>query len=131
VFKDDNLSAMEATFISIPLRSGYVFKAWKYGVDCVLPKKNNEMCVDALRTIVLLEADFNFLNKHVARKAMHQASCICLGLAPEQYGRRKYFRSIDHVLNKLLSFDLRQQYKQAGIVIPMDLKESCYDRICH
>jgi hypothetical protein len=128
--KDDDLSAMEAAFISIPLRSGYVFKAWKYGVDCVLPKKKNEMRVDKLRTIVLLEADFKFLNKHVARKAMHEAEGTRLGLAPEQYGSRKYFRSIDHVVNKLLSFDLLRQFKQAGIVIPTDLK-SCYDHICH
>jgi hypothetical protein len=128
--KDDDLSAMEAAFIYIPLRSGYVFKAWKYGVACVLPKKKNEMRVDKLQTIVLLEADFNFLNKHVARKAMHQAECMRLGLAPEQYGSRKYFRSIDHVLNKLLSFDLLRPFKQAGRVIPTDLK-SCYDRICH
>jgi hypothetical protein len=121
---------MESAFISIPLRSGYAFRAWKYGVDCVLPKKKNEMHVHALRTIVLLEADFNFLNKHVARKAMAHAERLHNGIAPEQYGSRKFFRAIDHVLNKTWSFDLLRQFKQLGIVIPTDLK-SCYDRICH
>jgi hypothetical protein len=128
--KYTDLSAMEAAFLSIPLCSGYMFKSWKYGVDCVLPKKKNEMHMDKLRTIELLEADCNFINKHVARKAMYQAERMLTGLAPEQYGSRKYFRSIDHVLNKLLSFELLHQFKQPGIVIPTNLK-SCYDRICH
>jgi hypothetical protein len=48
---------MEVAFISIPLRSGYVFKAWKYGVDCILPNKKNVMRVDALRTITGKEGD--------------------------------------------------------------------------
>ena len=52
------------------------------------------------------------------------------GLAPEQYGSRKFFRAIDHVLNKIYSFDLLRQFKRPGVVIPTDLK-SCYDRICH
>jgi hypothetical protein len=130
IARDAELSEMESAFISIPLRSGYVFRAWKYGVDCVLPKKKNELLVHALRTIVLLEADFNFLNKHVARKAMANAELLKQGIAPEQYGSRKFFRAIDHVLNKIFSFDLLRQFKRAGIVIPTDLK-SCYDRICH
>jgi hypothetical protein len=38
---DDELSAMEAAFMSIPLRSGYSYQAWRHGADCVLPKKQN------------------------------------------------------------------------------------------
>jgi hypothetical protein len=127
---DDDLSAMEAASISIPLCSGYVFKAWKKGVDCVLLKKKNEMKVTSLRTIVLMEADFIFLNKHIARKAITNAELLRHGLAPEQYGSRKFFRAIDHVVNKVLLFDLLRQYKQPNVIIPTDIK-SCYDRICH
>jgi hypothetical protein len=35
IAQDAELSEMESAFISIPLRSGYVFRAWKHGVDCV------------------------------------------------------------------------------------------------
>jgi hypothetical protein len=61
---------------------------------------------------------------------MIHAALQAQGLAPEQYGSRKYFRAIDHFLNKVLSFDLLRQFKIPGVVIPTDLK-SCYDRICH
>jgi hypothetical protein len=97
--------------------------------DCFLPKKNG-LLIHALRTIVLLEADFNFLNKHGARKAMASAELFRTGIAPGQYGSRNFFRAIDHVLNKIFSFDLLQQFKRPDIVIPTDLKR-CYDRICH
>ena len=127
---DDELSAMEAAFLSIPMKSGYSYSLWAKGVDCVLPKKKRQLRVDKLRTIVLFEADFNFLNKHVARKLAARAERNKDGLAPEQYGSRKFLRAIDHVLNKELSFDLLRQNKTPGIVIPTDLK-SCYDRICH
>jgi hypothetical protein len=61
---------------------------------------------------------------------MANAELLRHGIAPEQYGSRKFFRAIDHVLNKIFSFDLLRQFKRPGIVIPTNLK-SCYDRICH
>ena len=66
--QDDELSAMEAAFLSIPLRSGYPYHYWHKGIDCTLVKKANSYRVDKLRTIVLFEADFNFINKAVSRK---------------------------------------------------------------
>ena len=130
IAENEELSEMEAAFLSIPMKSGYSYKLWERGVDCVLPKKKRQLRVDKLRTIVLLEADFNFLNKHIARKLAARAELNKNGLAPEQYGSRKSFRAIDHVLNKELSFDILRQNKTPGIIIPTDLK-SCYDRICH
>ena len=120
---------MEAAFLSIPLRSGYPYQAWYKGVDCTLLKKANSYRVDKLRTIVLFEADFNFINKAVSRKLARMAESK-KSIAREQYGSRKNHRSIEHVLNKRLCMDLLRQFKIPGIIAPTDLK-SCYDRICH
>ena len=127
--QDDWLAELDAAFLSIPLRSGYPYDYWKKGVDCTLVKKNNSYRVDKLRTIVLFEADFNFINKAVSRKLAHQAEDKN-SLAPEQYGSRKNHRAIEHVLNKKLCMDILRQNKIPGIISPTDLK-SCYDRICH
>lgn len=127
--KDEQLSEMEAAFISIPLRSGYAYEYWRKGVDCVLPKKKNSNKVDALRTLILLEASFNFSNKFNSPKVAHNAELL-QGFTPEQYGSRKHHRAIDHALNKTLTIDLLRQNKRPGVLCPNDLK-SCYDRICH
>ena len=65
---DHKLSSMEAAFLSIPLRSGYPYKEWRKGIDCTLVKKANSFRINKLRTIVLFEADFNFVNKTISRK---------------------------------------------------------------
>ena len=92
-------------------------------------KKANSFWVDKLRTIVLFEAEFNFINKAVSRKLAYVAEKKkCLAI--EQHGSRKSHRSIEHVLNKQLCMDILRQTKQPGVIAPTDLK-SCYDHICH
>ena len=120
---------MEAAFLAIPLHSGYPYQSWRKGIDCTLVKKANSFRVNKLGTIVLFEADFNFVNKAVSRKLAH-FSKKNNSLAEEQYGSQKNHRSIKHVLNKRLCMDLLCQTKRPGIITPTNLK-SCYDRISH
>ena len=127
--EDKELSEMEAAFISIPLKSGFPYSTWKQGIDCVLPKKQGLLEADKLRTIVLFEAEFNFMNKIIARRAMRNAE-EAQALINEQYGSRKDHTAIEQVLNKRLSFDLMRQMKRPGTIVPTDLK-GCYDRIVH
>ena len=103
--KDDQLAEMEAAFLSIPLRSGYPYQYWCKGIDCTLLKKANSYRVDKLRTIVLFEADFNFINKAVSRKLARMGESK-KSIAREQHGSRKNHRSIEHMLNKSLCKDL-------------------------
>ena len=127
--QDSQLAEMEAAFVSIPLRTGHAYSYWKKGIDCVLPKKKHSNKIDALRTIVLLEASFNFTSKTLSRKVAAQAE-LQNGFAEEQFGSRKDHRAIDHALNKRVTLDLLRQFKMPGVLRPNDLK-SCYDRICH
>ena len=83
--------------------------------------------MDRLRTILLYEADFNFNNKVLGRRMMHNAEQYDL-LALEQYGSRKHKTAIECALNKRLIFDILRQTKKPAGICSCDLK-SCYDRI--
>ena len=121
---------MEAAFCSIPLCSGYMFTQWNQGIDVVISNKKFSTHVSDVCTIVLYKVDFNFTTKHIACKCMKATESIPGGITAEQYGSRKGHKAIDHVLNKILTLDILQQSKQAGVLIPNNLK-SCYDRISH
>jgi hypothetical protein len=55
---------------------------------CHDTKKQDSMRVDKLRTIVLMEADFNYLNKIVGRRILKNAEETKY-IAQEQFGSRK------------------------------------------
>jgi hypothetical protein len=126
---DVELSNFEATIGHIPYSTGFVPDAWKKGVCCMLPKKANSDKVTDLRTIVLQECEYNFNNKKLGREAMQHAENNDF-IAPEQYGSRKGKRSIDHVLNKRLTYDLIRFSRRPGALCSNDAK-SCYDRVLH
>ena len=126
---DDEVAAFEASMNSIPMMTGYSPTRWKKGIDAMLLKKQGVFQVDKLRTILLYEADFNYMNKFLGRHMLAQAEQYNL-MAPEQYGSRKQHRAIDQALNKRISFDILRQQRQPGALCSNDAK-SCYDRIVH
>ena len=125
----ERIADFEAAFASIPLKSGYAYKRWKTGIDVEIPKKANSFRTDKLRTIVLLEADFNFGNKVISRRIAQTAEMYG-SLAPEQYGSRKGHRATECALNKRLTLDMLRVLRWPGALCSNDLK-SCYDRIAH
>jgi hypothetical protein len=127
--QDTYLATMEASLMSIAMKSGIFVETWKRGVDAVIPKKTSSPRVDKLRTIVLHTADVNFCYKHIAKKIVDVAEKIPGALAPEQYAR-KGRRCGSQVLNKQITFDIWRQKRTPGIFTPNDL-HSNYDRICH
>jgi Reverse transcriptase (RNA-dependent DNA polymerase) len=100
---------------------------WHHGIDIMIPKKADSQRVDKLRTIVLMEADFNFINKIIGKRIMKNAE-TANNLAAEQYGSRKQMSSILHATNKQLTFDIVNSTKQNTALLILDAK-SCYDRI--
>jgi hypothetical protein len=93
----------------------------------MIPKKTNSFRVDKLRTICLVEPDFNFMNKLFGKRMMALAEKNDT-IAPEQYGSRKKKSSILHATNKQLVFDIVRQTKLNVSLMVLDAK-SCYDRI--
>ena len=123
------LGSVDAALSRIPTCTGYVPRRWTQGLNVMLEKKAGVAKVSKLRTILLYEADYNQNNKALGRSMMAFAEQHHL-LAPEQYGSRKHHSAIYQGLNKVLTFDLFRQQRQAGALCSNDAK-SCYDRIGH
>jgi hypothetical protein len=86
--KNTNLMEVDRILAEIPFRTGYSLSRWQWAIDVMIPKKSDSLRLDKLRTIVLMEADFNFLNKIIGGRVMAHAE-QCGTIAPEQYGSRK------------------------------------------
>ena len=95
--QSDLIAEFDATMTNIPLISGYSPSRWRQAIDTVLLKKQGLYLVEKLRTIVLFEPDFNWLNKLLGWTMMNFAENHGQ-LAPEQYGSRKYHKAIDQVV---------------------------------
>ena len=104
-----------------------------YVVDSEILKREGVYRPETFCTIQLYEPDFNQNNKMLRRMTMAQVEhngTMALEhngtMAPEQYGSWKNISAIMHALNKVLSFDIIQQYKIPAAMCSNDAK-SCYD----
>jgi len=84
---------------------GYLLMEWRRAINIIILKKGKGDQVQDLRTINLIEADFNFNKKLLAKDTMRCAEVNKL-LSQEQYGSRKGHRAIDQVNNKRLLYDI-------------------------
>ena len=71
----------------------------------MIPKKGKTNHVDKLRTICLMEADFNSKNKKMGRDILKCAEDNN-NIPKEQYGSRKNHQAIDQAVNKCLLYDI-------------------------
>ena len=87
------LVEFEATILDIPFITGYSPKEWKKIVNNIIEKKGKENFTKDLRTINLIEANFNFNNSVIARATLECAEQNGL-ILPEQYSTRKNHHTI-------------------------------------
>ena len=126
---DPYLAQIEANIANIAYTTGYSPRQWHLGVSVMLKKKENVDLVSKLRTITLLEADFNFNNKILGRETIAHAERNEV-IAKEQYGSRKQRKAIDHAIHKAITYDVVRQHRIPAALCSNDAK-SCYDRIVH
>jgi hypothetical protein len=100
---------------SIPYKTGISPERWQHGTDVMLEKQTGNFRVDKLRAISLYEADFNQNNKKIGRDMMYTAEDLKV-IAQEQFGSRANLSSIDHSLNKRLTYNIIRQKKQPSAV---------------
>ena len=94
-----------------------------------LLKRSKDYRAHHLRTILLLEADFNMNNKKLGREAMWNAERVGI-LALDNYGGRRGLQAAEVSMNQLLTYDSIWAHRGRAIVISNDAK-GCYDRIAH
>mmetsp|Transcript_17146 Transcript_17146/g.32461 ORF Transcript_17146/g.32461 Transcript_17146/m.32461 type:complete len:594 (+) Transcript_17146:248-2029(+) len=125
---DPDITDAEWLLTFLPTKHGFSPSLWKNATDVMILKKSGVLDLDKLGTIVLYEADFNFVNKCIGRKVMENAianNCM----AKEQYAKPGCSAQ-EQCLTRRLIFDLVRHTRQSLAMASSDLK-SCYDRIVH
>jgi hypothetical protein len=98
--------------------------------DVAILKKDGVYDVERMRTILLMNAEFNIMNnKKLGRELMVNAE-LHGEIALEQYGSRRHHQCILAALNKRLTVDNLRQARRAGAPCANDAK-SCYDHVVH
>jgi len=93
-------------------------------------KKGKGITPSDLRTIWLLEADFNAGAKiHWVKRMMNETG-IGNGLIPDSQYAKRGNKAIETALVKVLFFDHIRQNKQPGVLFASDLMQ-CFDRMAH
>ncbi len=116
-----------ATLLTLAIRHCHVYKRWRTIHNFCLPK-DSEPKVTRLRTIHLMEADYNLVLKwYAAKQLMHHAENNHQ-LPDEQGGGRRDRAAIDGALAKVLAYDIIRMRRLSAINIDNDAK-ACYDRI--
>jgi hypothetical protein len=115
--------------IYLSYATGYLSIRWQSGTDVMIPKSVASLRVDKLRTLLLLDPEFNQNNKILGRSVMAHAEAYSQ-IPAEQYGSRKKHRVIEAALNKVLTQDIWFQKWQSGALCSNDAK-SCYDRVVY
>jgi hypothetical protein len=65
VFKNDTLCEMHSVFIDNVVNLGYSPKRWQQGLTVMLKRKKDVILVNKLWSILLMEADINYVNKTI------------------------------------------------------------------
>jgi hypothetical protein len=124
----EQIATAEWLLTTLPAKYAFSPSIWQKATDVMILKKEGILDIEKLRTIVLYEADFNFLNKCIGRQAMDNAMKNG-GMASEQYAKPKSSAQ-EQCLTRRLIFDMVRQTRQTMAMASSDLK-SCYDRIVH
>jgi hypothetical protein len=64
------ITELDAILTDIPLQTGYSPLRWRVAIDALLLKQAGVTLVEKLRTSVLLQGDFNYLNKYIGHNMM-------------------------------------------------------------
>ena len=111
-------------------KSGIRLKRWAQGLTVMLEKMEGNIRVDKLRAILLMEADFNQMNKLLFGHRMIKQSEEENRIPDEAYGSRASLNAILVAVNRRLVIDLFKQKRRCGAITGVDAAQ-CYDRIVH
>ena len=124
------LSQYHASILSLASNFGLHLSRWTKGLTVMLEKSENDIRVEKLRAILLMEADFNFVNKLIFGHRMIQQCERYRRFPKELYGSRNHHSAYEVAVNRRLSIENMKQKRRNGIIAGVDAAQ-CYDRIVH
>jgi hypothetical protein len=123
----DHISHFHALKASLVLHRGIVLERWARGLSVMLEKMPGCALITKLRSILLMEADFNATNKIIDGQRMLQQARQYKLIPEEIYSERNRLAD-DGTLAKVLFFDIVRQTRRLAGISSVDT-DNCYDRI--
>jgi hypothetical protein len=123
------VSYLQALQANLVVKRGIVLERWSNGLSVMLEKIFGCLLITKLRSILLMEADFNVTNKVIYGVRM-LANVRKYKLMPEEvYSERNRLSEVG-TLSKVLFYDIVRQLRRPAGLASVDA-DNCYDRIAH
>ena len=123
------VSHLQALISSLTIKHGIVLDRWSQGLSVMLEKIPGCSLITKLRSILLMEADFNATNKTIyGVRMLHNVRKY--RLMPEEVFSERNRLADDGTLSKVLFFDIARQLRRPAGLASVDA-DNCYDRIAH
>lgn len=124
------LAELHAIFLQLSYCNGHRVARWERGLMVMLEKEPGNAKVDKLRAILLMEADFNFVNKLLfGKRMMGRASAHNL-LKDETFGSVRHRNAQQVGVTRRCVSDLSRMMGLTMAMASVDASQ-CYDRIQH
>ena len=123
------LVSLHVRSVNLAANRGESLLRWRQGVTVLLEKNAGNICIEKLRAICLLEADFNWWLRVVFARKMTQFM-HSTGILPTEQGATKGKTPIDTSLTKQLFFDQINILHEDCAQSSTDA-EVCYDAVNH
>lgn len=127
--QSDHIAYFHALKATLVVKRGMVLDRWARGLLVMLEKMSGCALITKLRSILLMEADFNSTNKILYGNRMLHA-VRQHKLMPEEIYSERNCLSDDGPLAKVLFYDIVCQARLPTGISAVDA-DNCYDRIAH
>ena len=127
--ESEQISHLHALKSTLVVKNGIVLDRWARGLSVMLEKIFGCALITKLRSILLMEADFNATNKIVyGNRMLHKVRQN--NFMPEEIYSEKNRLADDGTLVKVLFYDIVRQTRLPAGISAVDA-DNCYDRIAH
>ncbi len=124
-----HITYLHALIATIVTRRGIVLDCWSKGLSVMLEKIFEFSLITKLRSILLMEADFNATNKVIyGIRMLHNMRKY--RLMPEEVYSERNRLADDGTLSKILFYDIVRQLRCSAGLAYVDA-DNCYDWIVH
>ena len=127
--KSDIIAHYHAARVIVTLAHAIQLERWSRGLSVMLEKTLGITLVSKLQAILLMEADFNAMNKIVYGDRMMTNVRKC-NLMPEEIFSERNRMADDGTLCKTLFYNITRQARLPAAIASVDAT-NCYDRIAH
>eukprot|EP00956_Cyclotella_meneghiniana_P029293 scaffold70426_cov59-Cyclotella_meneghiniana.AAC.4 len=125
----DVISDFHALKTSLALVHGIALGRWSQGLCVMLEKVLGNKLINKLRAILLMEADFNAMNKIIYGERMLDKARK-YDLMPDEIFSERQRMADDGAVSKVLFYDIVRQLKRPAGLASVDAA-NCYDRVSH